>query len=803
MISYPGFDTSAYLVLQERNPALRDKAYYLQNARAFYSSYLNGTSTIGWDGATRFEILRLFSEGRQPSPSKSQQVEKSGSILDINGNPIEYPAEERNSDILSINPNHDVWDILSPAPKIMEALLGTFAKIDYEISADPLDYNTIHEVEDAKWERWAIARNAEKIKMAAAIAGVEFPIPENLPETQEDMDQNSEEFMPAHLRYIEQIVKHSFDISHWSPDVKMMFYRDLLIGNKACIQNQYDPEDGKVKPTYISPTVGDVQRSDFVDCRDSERGWHFSLMSISTLRQYFPDKDEDFFRKAAKAYAGKFGNPRVDFFDKYNIQQGEGWGYDAYKVCIFNCEWIDIDTTKEVISKNKYGREMIKEVPLNKKVASDKVVRFSDTRMRFQCKWVIGTDDIFEYGPAYDVTYPSKNDTELTYKWIVLPGKSKMEQLVPILNNFQNLWEKYKELLRNSQGKIQFLDVDMMATVDSHKEGPNVAAKKAFRRFLATNKLLFRRVNAAGMPNQNRPIEEMDGGMGSMFTEIQNAMKMNIDLVEYITGLNPMSLGQSPDPNAPVTTTQMAMNATSNVLRPIVDGGMRMKQGVAENLVRWTTILIRGNKYSRDAYKEVIGKYGVQAIITATRDECEYGITLTPRPNDAEKQWLLQQLQQATTPVPGSGREISTADGNVIMQMIMSDTPVKTVSYYMEKARKRQEERSSKDKQAMMQQQSQLNQQDAQVSNQAKMQADQLAHQNKMAQIQETNKGLVTNTMAQETMRKDKDQSVQAMKNMQQMYVGENGKEYSHEDLKGVHIHNAVKSGKLKPKGNG
>ena len=761
MIKFPGFSDQQFLMIQEPDPDKRDKNYYLHNVKAFYTEYINSQSTVGYDGIARIEYLRAFAEGRQPVKKEPTTVTKQSAVLDVNGNPIQYE-----SDVYPvIDWSAEVWDILSPANKIMDALSGSLTKMDFEVSCDPMDYGTKQWIEDEKLRRWAYSKNRVKVQFAAKLAGIEMPEPDFIPESPEDLEQNTEEFLPDHARYIEQVIKHTFDISHWAPDTVTLFYRDLFICNKACVQNRYDPEDGKVKAYFIDLAMADTQKSKWIDCRDNERGWHFELMSISQLRQYFPDEPEEFFKQAAASYAGYFGNPGTELFARYSVQDPYGrWGYDAYKACVGNFEWIDINKTKQVEYERK-GRRIVKDVPLGKKDDVDKVVRFADERMRFQAKWVVGTDRIFEYGPAYDVTYPSENDTELTYKWIVLPGKSKIEQLVPVFENFYDLWKKYQEQLRNAQGKIQFIDIDMLASAAGQSDGdPNKAAKNAFRKFLATNKLLFRRVNSAGLPNQNKPIEEMDGGMGSLFVQIQAAFKTNIDMVEYITGLNPVSLGQSANPNAPVTTTQMVMNATANVLRPLVDAYMRMKQMVSENAARWIVVLVRGNEYSRNAYKSVIGEYGIQALIAANKSEAAYGFKLVPRPNDLEKQWLLQNLQAATTPMQGGAREISTADANKILNMIASGTPMKTIQHYFEKARDKQKAAIMAEKRALMQEQSALNQQDAAAAGQRDAAIEQQRHANKADEIEATSKGNIGNTIAQETLRKDKETEVARIK---------------------------------------
>jgi hypothetical protein len=520
------------------------------------------------------------------------------------------------------------------------------------------------------------------------------------------------------------VLKHSFDISAWEPNIQILFYRDLLTTNKACVKIEYDQEDGKEKPIYVNINTADTQKSDYIDCHDNERSWHFYLISISQLRQYFPNKDEDFFKGVAGQYAGFFNNPSSAMFTNYVIQNPYGgWGYDAFKVCIGNFEWVDINRTKQVIGKNKWGRETITEPQLDSSVASDRVIRFKDERTLFSAKWVVGTKDIF-----------------------------------------QDLWEKYRELLRNAQGKIEFIDVDKLASTVGQSDNPQEAAKKAFRRLLSTNKMLFRRVNSAGMPDQNLPIAETAGGMGLLFTEISTAINMNISLVEYITGINPLAFGQSPDPNAPVTTTQMAMAATNNAIRPMLVGYMTEKKRLSETLARKINVRVRGSDYSRKSYAMVIGDDGIKALIAANKSEAEYGIKLAPRPTEIEKQWLLQNLNIATNPQQGE-REISTADANVILNMIMSNSPVKTVQRYFEKARRRQRDRILAGKKELMQEQSLLNQQDSKFSAEQASNIQQEKLYGEIQKIIEKNKGTVENTVLQESIRKDKEQSIQEIKN--------------------------------------
>jgi hypothetical protein len=208
----------------------------------------------------------------------------------------------------------------------------------------------------------------------------------------------------------------------------------------------------------------------------------------------------------------------------------------------------------------------------------------------------------------------------------------------------------------------------------------------------------------------------------------------------------------------------MAMAATNNAIRPMLVGYMTEKKRLSETLARKINVRVRGSDYSRKSYAMVIGDDGIKALIAANKSEAEYGIKLAPRPTEIEKQWLLQNLNIATNPQQGE-REISTADANVILNMIMSNSPVKTVQRYFEKARRRQMDRILAGKKELMQEQSLLNQQDSKFSAEQASNIQQEKLYGEIQKIIEKNKGTVENTVLQESIRKDKEQSIQEIKN--------------------------------------
>jgi len=769
MIAIKGFDTRSYLILQEPDPARKDENYYKTNMLAMYGEWLNKASTVGYAGIYRIDLLRAYANGSQPDdPLRNTNPEPPGAILDVNGNPI--PSTDTDPDP-TFNPRHEVWQIFSPANKIVEAIDGKLTKLDYDVQCDPLDYATKMLVEDSKLLAWLFKENQEKIALAELIGGVQTDRPPFIPEEPEDLDMNEEKFLPDHAMYAEQVVKHTFDISHWSPTMVKMFIRDLFIIGYGCTRDEYDPETGKIVERYVDPRNADIQPSQYPDHRDSERAWHFELWNLSRVRQHFPDKPEEWFKKVATSSCGMFGNPMgTDFNTYYDKKDPYGqWMYDRFKVPIMYGEWIDIDKTKEVKGTTKFGRSVVKEVPLNSKVAQDKTVRFTESRVRYGAHWVMNTEDVFEYGPAYE------NSEYLTYHWYTYPGKSKLEQIVPVLKQIEDLWDKYRELLRNAKGRGDIINLDRLSGTGKAGEPLQVTAKKAYQRWLTTYTLFVRGVNIAGNFDNTPPFNQTEGGMGTLFQEVMLGFKNAFEMIEVISGINPLTYGQSTDPNAPVTTTKMAAASTNNVLQPLVDGMVSVKQLAAENIARWAVMLIRGNEFSRKAYSQVVGEYGIQALIAGSKgvkrpgskevDEADYGFKMIPRPDDMEKQFILQSVQAAITPNASGDREISTADANRIISMVASGTPAKTIFYYFEKARRKQRSQAMRDKITLMQQQSQLNQQDSAAAAQNASALADKTHGQNMELQRLKNEGLIGNTQLQETTRAQKEKDVQDLKN--------------------------------------
>jgi len=200
-----------------------------------------------------------------------------------------------------------------------------------------------------------------------------------------------------------------------------------------------------------------------------------------------------------------------------------------------------------------------------------------------------------------------------------------------------------------------------------------------------------------------------------------------------LTGLSPVSLGAQPDPNAPVTTTEMSLNSTHNALKPMIRGLFDMKDSLAKiSSIRIQQLLLYDEE-ARKQYEKVIGESDIQAVIQAKCSSVEYGIKLQARPTTNEKMQLMRAAEIALQPgrdgIPG----ISFDDYTYVIERLNGGGNLKELRLYLANAKKRAQQQALREKQMMIQQQSEANMQMKQAEIQAQQMTKKLDVQGQVA----------------------------------------------------------------------
>lgn len=719
--TFPDSEVSAEKKAQE--------SYVVEMAAAIYKKYLNDNTAISTSYANFISELRDYGRGQQDTNKYKNfligsSTDTDGVVSDIDGHWTNNRQAERKGWM------NVLWDIVSPAMKIRNTIHGLFDEIDFDEIADAIDADSGAEAEDKKWRLWATTRAAiaREIEQMSAMAGLPVQKPDFIPEDLNELEMYEQAggFKAAYSMALEKLLRHTADFSEWEKKLKEKILDDLVDLNYCFARSVFDDQDNKEKWEYVDPQELVIQWSKYEDFRDSEYAGQLKEIKVSQLRRGLSEKGytEKDVKKIAESYCGALGNPNHKEWKDYNTKSSTGsWLYDDFKVFVFKFEWIDQNKIKKVKYTNKYGKVRFSEYDeeKNKKLGNREVLVSSTSPCLYNGTWVIGTQYAYEHGMSYWQPRSEANKVELTYKGVKLEGKSLTAQLLPIYDNIQIGWLKYQNSLSVVFEEGYAVDLGMLQNITDGDR--TYSMEEAVKMWRETGVLPFRSTPVGqwykgGSP---LPVHKLPGGMGESLNQAIVRLSLQMKIIEDITGLSPVSLGASPDPNAPVGTTEKSLQATHNALKPLIRAMFSLKDQLANIAAIRIQQLVKYDKEAEGAYIRVVGRQDVKSLQLAMGNNVQYGIRLQARATQQERLQLMRAAELALNPGRNGVPAIKVSDYLYILERLQAKGNLKEIRLYLANSQKRAEKQNFEERQQLQQQQIQgMQQLEQQKAEQAK-----------------------------------------------------------------------------------
>jgi hypothetical protein len=729
------------------------EGYTLDVGKAIYHRHIRNRTGVSYTYSTIFDELRKYGRGLQDGEKYKNYL--SGANIDsanqavtaIDGSWTQNRTYERRGWM------NVFWDIVSPANKIRNMIQGVFDDVDHDVIADAIDADSGAEEEDRKWKLWAttrtfIRRNLDALKMQA---GIPIEEPEFIPESIDELEmyEAAGGFKQAYAMALEKLIRHTDDVSNW-PELKRKIIDDMLDLNVCALKADYSDDEKKVRWRYVDPQDLVIQHSKYEDFRDAEYAGEFKDINISELRRNLMKEGMTETEIADIAYqnAGYRGNPNKNEWQDYNtMASNRSWRYDHFKTCVFTFEWIDHDSEKRIRYKNKFGKVRWLPFEEGKKLGNREKVVTTAKKVLYQGNWIVGTDYVYDFGAVYYQPKPTPKKVELTYKAYKGEGKSLTGSLVPIYDNIQIGWLKYQNALSTIFEEGYAVDFRLLQNIaDGEKK---YSAKEAIKMWKETGVLPYMSTPVGQFYRGGNvmPAHKLPGGMGESLNQAIGRLEVQMRLIEEITGLSPVSLGASPDPNAPVGTTERSLQATHNALKPMIRSIFKVKGQLGRITGVRIQQLLKYDKESRKQYAKVIGDQDVETIIMARDSGAEYGFRLEARPTQQEKMQMLRAAEIAMAPGRNGLPGINYADYTYITERLMAGANLKELRLYLVQARRKTEREQFNQQRQLQQdaaqQQQQLQQATAQkemaiknADTESKVVVDNNKHRNAMEELQ-------------------------------------------------------------------
>lgn len=631
-------------------------AYNLQVAQAIYSRFVNNLTDTGSLEAENINTLRAFAWGKQ-SENRYKTYIATGKFPSLNGGSDTTEINSASSKKGWLNVN---WQIVSLIRNVVIQIKSQFNDIDYDVLAYNVDLDAEAEEENKKMRKiWIDSKFGGVLDVLKLQAG--FPVEEKkmTVDSLEELNEMKKEgfFKPEYIEKQEILFSHTENISYWDRSIKPKLVEDLLVCGKAFAYADYDLETSKVVWKYADPADSGLQYTRHNDYRDSDYGYVFEYPTISEIRSLKDcifDKDgrpiqEEDLKELAKKYVGYGKNP-ADWTRDYEDRMGSAYKYDDFRVCVLKTWWIDVENEDKIEYTKKNGKKRYynydKTVKkLNKK---EKLIR-TKLRATYRNSWIVGTDYVYNFGKMPNQPRQPMNKPILPLKGWTLKEKSLVEQLIPLGDVYQVAWLKLQNAIAKAADDGYAINLSMLADL-SQGQNKQLDHKKIIQLWREQGLIFYKTSHMNGMGGIGGtpiPIQSVDGGLRNTLEKYLLIMEQMHRQVELITGFSPVALGATADPNQPVGTTNLSLEATMKSLKPYRDSFMYLKEELAKVTSPMIQLALRNDKKSKEEYAQVIGQYGVGVLMTAMKSNTQYGINLQSRPDTNERQEIIQMINDA------------------------------------------------------------------------------------------------------------------------------------------------------------
>jgi len=391
-------------------------------------------------------------------------------------------------------------------------------------------------------------------------------------------------------------------------------------------------------------------------------------------------------------YGGR-ANPSYSNFSNYNVYNGSSWLYDFFDILVLDTTWIENDNTYQKIKPSPLTGEPLVYREKFGKVGESTIV--TTIKRRYEASWIINTKIVYDnqMSPSQPRT-PDNKRPLFPYHVYIGEEESMTLRCVPAYDTFQITWLKFQIKLQELHNELFMVD---MTVVDRFcKSGDFEGALKFITKLKETGIGFYRSLPPRGQYTGGnvKPVEKIPSTMMTVIDESIALFDESFKLIQQITGVNAAFMGQQPQTREAEGNVQTALNATMNILKPLVQGIMQVKEESAEFLSEAIRLAVRNDEKAYATYSRITKD--IDFLKKSTFTSTQLGIKLIPRPTQQEMAQLQQEINQLAMPGK-NGTPLLTAPIMMrVKEMISRGANINKIRIYVTdavaKEQKRQED---------------------------------------------------------------------------------------------------------------
>lgn len=686
------------------DPKKKDSEWILQYAKAAWDDSRTVKNSIFFHGKSRLRELRDYAMGNQSNTRYKNLIQPK----DANG--------QSSESFVQLD-----FTIVPFIPKFRKIALGKVSKVKNEITATAIDPLARDHETDFFAEQKAkiiLLKQLADVPNVETMLGFEEGEPQSLEELEIKM-----QYSYKHIAAIEaeQGIKLIQKNNRYEK-ILDQFDEDQFDFGVGGVREYFD-ENGVLKIRHVKMDEfgsGFCREPDFSDAR----------YMFEVLRMTAEDiRKESGFSESKMEEITQLKGSRAQGRDNNFLRAGSR-NWDDDKIDVLDIEFKSVNDMLFEERKNSAGNREVRKAQFSKKGKKD--VRGKSYEVIYKCKWIIGTDYVYDDGLMTDMKRKKNaiRDTSFSFH-IVAPSQDQMrffgvvESMIPVADQIQIVWLKLQNLLLNMVPPGIKFNLDALENINIGHAGQAWTPMKILDMYKQRGDMAYRSRDKEGNPFPENPIETMQNSVAQEANNLANMINIFMNLLRDNIGFNEVTDGSTPDPRTLNGVANIAYQNTSNALNSLFMAKKYLNESVADSLVvRMQQAFTAGHK----GYLAALGGNTHKFWMSKTDITLhELSVVVNDAPSDED----LMELKADVRIALESG-QINIAD-KVFIDTIDN---VKEKAAVLAHRVKKNQEQKQQEALAMQQQNGQIQQQSAMVAEEEKRKTMEFEHQLKVQFLQ-------------------------------------------------------------------
>jgi len=683
---------------------VNDPDYYLEKARYLYSAFLTDNFSLGYSASLEYAINRSYSYGNQSNVK----------YMDIL-----TPKNKQGQRKAFANFS---WDNLAIYTKFRDIAVNRLRKFDYKTDVESIEDDDILDKERMKMLAYVKQQEKDFTDALREVTGMpdeqvpqeQLPIaPQSLKEL--DMLQGLGCFtLPLEISLQKKITKTSLPLSQWSETETKLKEDGIDIGVMAT-QCYCDTVDGVPKVRYVDPQYLIIRHTRDQSFERIADAAEVRFFTIAQLREHGLSEKQIY--EAASSYSGEFTNEV--YMDQYTFYNQNRQVLDRFIIPILDMDFESF-CTNTLEYRNIGGVDVPFELPAGSNKSTRKTNRLEKNQYarRYRCKWVIGTEIVFDYGYQFDVPFDDQNMPLCSYKVYRCSMRSMTSRCISTIDDLQLAVLKFRAAW--AKAKPSGIRVEWGSISNMTFGGEKMDPKDILRMYNQSGDLIYRAqmIDGRYVAGQAPPVEELKGGMGPLLNEFITTFQLHTQTLRELTAIGEVVDGSLGAGDQLVGVAKMAEAATSDAHRNVLMGYKNIKEKVCTDLcIRWQnyTILKGGSQVKTAPY----GGNALEIIRLSAEDaKHKVRVICEAEIDDGIRDRIMSAADTSLAAAKQGAAGITMADYFFIMESLQSGN-LKWAAMYLSY----REEQEKKRLQMMQQENMQMNGENMQAQEKMKAEA--------------------------------------------------------------------------------